>query len=123
MQPFVDHTSNLNNGTITDFELSLYFLTSIDENKEIKGNDDIFLYPNPVMYQLELELITNGNGNYQISVIDINGSVVKLIDANFVNGANNLEIDVHSLESGIYVVLVRNESGAILNRANFIKSK
>lgn len=66
-------------------------------NITFAGNDDIIIYPNPVSNILSIK---NINSFDKVEIFDSNGRIVKI-------SANEKDIDVEDLQSGIYFVKIQ----------------
>lgn len=73
------------------------------------------IYPNPVKDMLVIEL--NDFSSIDVSIIDISGKIIYY--NNFSNSSKQLNINVQSLENGIYFIQLKNEDGRIVKR--FVK--
>ncbi len=78
--------------------------------------NDISLHPNPVKDKLFIENL-NLNENYIISISNLNGQNVLQKEIS----TNSTEIDISTLEKGIYFVSVYNASNKLLQTQKFIK--
>ena len=81
------------------------------ENVNESGQQLLSLYPNPTRNTLTL----NGNfeGRTEIKVIDLSGRTVKHFVA---NGLNQMRLNVSDLQSGVYFVIVSNETGNAVSK-------
>lgn len=68
------------------------------------------LYPNPVSSVLTIEASQNLGGN--IEIVDINGKLVKTVRSE----GMNLQIDVSSLENGVYFIHVKGNQQMAVKR-------
>ena len=75
------------------------------------------LFPNPVVSTLNIK--TNVDGDYQIKVYNILGEVVYSIEESFQNTSISKNIDMGSLNSGVYLVKVTSQNVTSVKR--FIK--
>jgi hypothetical protein len=82
--------------------------------------NELSLYPNPVLDQLQIEYLSTTLSLGEISILDINGKVV--LEEKIINviGENKQIIDISALTLGIY--LCRINSGNKMNISKFIKS-
>ena len=79
--------------------ISISEITAVAE--KISNSFFVELYPNPTQDRLNIRL---AEGNYQLSIYDING---KLVKSTFING--NYTADISELPSGIFVVDIMNK--------------
>jgi len=81
------------------------FITGLKNNDGSKG---IFIFPNPVNDQINVS--TEGlNGTYNLSIINIQGFVVKQLTAYFEAGSIQ-QIDISGLNTGYYIVRIENDT-------------
>ncbi len=85
--------------------------TAINENNYTSGND-ISVYPNPFQSTTTLEFNLSENKNASISIVDVEGRIVKKISTkNLLSGKNRITIDLSELKAGIYFCkLISNEN-------------
>lgn len=69
---------------------------------------DIFLAPNPTSESTDLYLPSNLKGNVEIGIYDAAGKLVKNLSK---AASSKINIDVRAFDTGIYLVLVKTESG------------
>lgn len=84
------------------------------ENKNI-----VFLYPNPVVNEVNLSIRLTKSQQVQLRIIDNVGSVVKQQQFTFTAGNNSLSINLSSLAKGLYYVELKGES--LNERKRFVK--
>jgi hypothetical protein len=83
--------------------------------ESLLGNSDfnaldqnlISVFPNPVSDVVSIS--SNLNAMNSVSVIDINGRVIKNVEY---NGVSNLEINISDLNSGVYFLNIATENGS-----------
>ena len=92
--------------------------TSIEDGANI---GDLMLYPNPASEQLTISLNSTISGNTMLSIIDVNGRLVRTLSSTFNKGTNKLSIPVIELADGIYSIRIENAGSSITHR--FVKSK
>lgn len=72
---------------------------------EIEANSDLLVYPNPSAGIFYFNMPTV-KGNYEISVFDVLGKCVKIVE---VSNARNMEaLDLSALQEGVYVLKMRS---------------
>jgi hypothetical protein len=96
-----DDGSLTNNWTVN---IELYSTTVENDLK----NDDILLYPNPAKDKFTVQSLKFKVGYATFEIYDLNGR--KLLEKNFPAGSENVEIDVSSLQSGIYFCRLTSEN-------------
>ncbi len=89
---------------------------------EIILSNDIKLIPNPVTDKLDLNITRNNNSSLTIKIYDNNGLLVYDNLINAISGESNFNINTSNYNSGIYNVVIFNNSEILLNRS-FIKIK
>ena len=84
-------------------------------SNETKNEDLLSIYPNPAQSFINVEL-NSKNSIYDVKIIDLMGKTVYSSD----NLLNN-RIDISSLETGNYIIVVNSEEGKQLGK--FVKTK
>lgn len=79
---------------------------SVNDLQETQWN--IFTYPNPVTNELRIELPKIANENFEISIFDING---KLVKKSFDNKNGQFVIDTGALKNNFYILQVQCGNG------------
>lgn len=77
------------------------------------------VYPNPVKDQLNLSIVSPASEKASITVTDVTGKVVMLLNKTLVSGDNNLNINVSTLSTGSYYI--RLVAGDETKTTQFIK--
>jgi hypothetical protein len=96
-------------------------------NVEVKGTipNTLYLltnYPNPFNPHTVIHYAIPKSGKLNISVYDVNGSLVKiLLDKNSVVGEYDISFDGSNLSSGIYIVRMTTEQTSLINKIALIK--
>jgi hypothetical protein len=92
------------------FRSDNFFKVDIDE---IFAEDDAGLnlkvYPNPVIQQATVELVSRRNAEVTLQVFDLSGRMIISRTEMVQPGVNRLQIDMSSLKKGTYIV--RTSSG------------
>ena len=78
--------------------------------------------PNPVIRDLvlEIEIVENSTINLQISSI-LGKNVIEKQKIQLSTGKNSLSLPTQNLESGVYLLTIRNENNLVLQTKKFIK--
>jgi parallel beta-helix repeat protein len=71
---------------------------------------NVSLYPNPTHGQLELKLDLPMAEDGQVEIIDLHGRIVQAAKHSLQMGSNVIHLDLSSLSTGVYTVVVRSES-------------
>ena len=77
---------------------------------------EIVIYPNPSSGNFTIEFLSNKSNTLSISVVDILGKIVASESWIVYEGENRKGLDLFSLSSGVYTVLVKNEEGVSQQR-------
>lgn len=101
------------------FEVTIDDCIGIDESI---ANDGISLYPNPATSNIEVVFSEKAGQEYTIVVYNSAGQVVSEISGVSFGEKQNVNIDVSSYRSGIYIINLVSESGLNL-RSRFKKTR
>ena len=80
-------------------------------NNDVQTNQHLTIqkaYPNPTSDIINLEMGYIGEGIAQIQIMDLTGRVVYSSQQNLQEGFNTVELDVHTLSSGLYIVKIKD---------------
>jgi hypothetical protein len=114
MQDFtfpVTYTVTSENGQITnEWVVTISVTTEINEVKDI----DFSIYPNPAKGKFGVRSLEFGVNGGILEIYDLNGR--KLLEKQIPVGAEEIEVDVSSLESGVYMCLTRTENGSVTKK-------
>lgn len=92
--------------------------TELSAVNKLKFNEDeIVVYPNPAQDQLNIKLINNNAGNLNLTLFDISGKALITKTANSAN-AFDYQLDVSSLNSGLYLLRITSEKQTITRKIN-----
>ncbi|WP_336514350.1 T9SS type A sorting domain-containing protein [Pollutibacter soli] len=93
----------------TKFEYSKTILV-----KSSGSNNRFVISPNPVVSNLVINLVSDVKETVSIRLIDQSGRIVKSINQNLTNGANQVRLnDLSTLPSGVYVLQIAGKSTLI----------
>jgi len=93
---------------------------SIPENAYIDNNTMMNIYPNPAIENITVSFNQSEKSNVEISILNLNGQMVYNKQVKQVNkGAQNIELPVSGLATGVYMVTVKNSDGKFIGK--FIK--
>jgi hypothetical protein len=100
---WVEQTVDWNSNPITILQEFCSPL-SIDENQNL--NKKISIYPNPTKNYINIKYSESTNENFQYSILDLTGRIVK-------NGTTKFseQINIESLTSGNYIIQIEIENG------------
>jgi len=79
---------------------------------EIPLLEEVNVYPNPTTGTTQLDLVSNGNLNLDLQLVDMTGKVV-LTKSIQVNGKHQELIDMTGFASGSYILNISSESGLL----------
>ncbi len=77
------------------------------------------LFPNPSNGILQLDFETNGVQSYRISILEMNGKVVQIINIGSTSGPVQRSINIENLADGIYMLRLESEEGQLIRK--FVK--
>ena len=82
---------------------------------------NVQVMPNPYMDKLNVNFISESNGNAEVRLVNSSGSLVKIIRTAIVAGHSKVELqDLHSQAPGLYIVtLIIN--GKVIESQKLIK--
>jgi PKD repeat protein len=72
--------------------------------KNILVSQSILLYPNPAAERIHLEFNASEDGQGEYTIYDLRGAVVAHSKIQTIEGENELEIDIHELPAGSYIL-------------------
>ncbi len=111
--------NQINIGTTLNFNVlnaGTQALTSADENT-ILADNLVELAPNPVMDQLNIQLYNNIEAN-NYEIYNLSGQ--QILKNNIGKSVDNFDIDVTSLNQGMYILRVNTNDGIIIKK--FVKN-
>jgi len=82
---------------------------------------DLLITPNPAKELIDISFNSAIKGNSEIKLIDISGAIQSVSPCNVSLGANSRTIDISSLPSGTYTVIVTLEGEIIVSEKVIIK--
>lgn len=81
--------------------------TVLKKDKDISNS--VKVLPNPASNEFEVIVDGLGDGNYELSLVDVSGKEVLNISINVLNGSGAKTIDVSSLPAGVYTLTGLNQ--------------
>lgn len=107
-----DYTLNVSGGT-----------AKFKESKNIEEtNTAIVVYPNPAVDILKIDFALAEKEDIQVSIYDLNASLLKTINAKGDVGKNSVDVNVSDLKAGQYLLYIRRGQ-EVVKRSKFIISK
>lgn len=79
------------------------------------------IWPNPVQDLLFVNLVTTAGSQATVKLFDSKGALVKMQKGTLLQGSNQLNIDVRSLEHGTYFLLIDWNNGRMKKTAQVLK--
>ncbi|TCN50693.1 T9SS C-terminal target domain-containing protein [Flavobacterium circumlabens] len=107
-----DYTLNVSGGTAKFME----------SKSRQETNTAIVVYPNPAVDILKIDFALAEKKDIQVSIYDMNASLVKTIIAKGNLGQNNVEVNVSDLKAGQYLLYIRRGQ-EVIKRSKFIIAK
>ncbi|MHC0443470.1 GEVED domain-containing protein [Flavobacterium sp. 3-210] len=107
-----DYTLNVSGGT-AKFKQS--------KNIEETTNTAMIVYPNPAVDILKIDFALAENQDIQVSIYDLNASLLKTINAKGNRGQNSLDVNVSDLKAGQYLLSIKR-GNEVVKRSKFIIS-
>lgn len=105
------YNPTLNGGIVVNSSHSSYKKSDLFENNNQVNTNDIIIYPNPVINELNLDFNKSKLKVNKIKLYDFNGRLVKFLE----NGQNNLS----DIQSGVYYLNIYTDDNEYITK--FIK--
>ena len=95
-------------GCSIDTTICIKYLTA---NHELQNKKSIRIYPNPVKDILFIDIGSNELENYEISLLDLSGKIIKTVN----NSPNKslLSIDISGINAGFYLIKIHSDKSGI----------
>lgn len=91
--------------------------TGFDSQLKFEQQPSLKVFPNPTAGEFFVQIKNLKDEQINLSVINITGQVVKVLDANeFTTEKNNIPVNISDLASGIYFVRLETSDTAITER-------
>jgi len=75
--------------------------------------DDSRVWPNPVTDALNLSFRSTVSGNVPVSIIDLNGRMIRQESLAFARGGNSISLNAADLPAGLYLLRVGNDTNTM----------
>ena len=85
----------------------------IDEKFDI---NEVVIFPNPSNGNFVLDIVSDFDGKYDVSVIDISGKLIYISKFNFTVGNNSIPVSINNINSGAYSLMISNGSNKVIKR-------
>lgn len=79
-------------------------------DKVLSRNSELKIYPNPAMDELNVEFYSLQETKIQIQIADMNGRLVKQIQAQVSKEVNKISLSISDLKAGMYTLRIHNLS-------------
>jgi len=66
--------------------------------------EDLTIYPNPVLGPAHVRCVTDSTGNMLIRILDMNGIVVQVVEAVKAQSYFEKDIQLYTLKAGVYYI-------------------
>lgn len=86
------------------------------ETSNIDKPKDIYIYPNPFNTTLNIEVNRPYIQDYQLEIYTSEGKLIRNIDFR-----DSIEPDMNGLSNGLYLILIKDKEGNVLNNERIIK--
>jgi hypothetical protein len=96
-------------------------LSEVTGIKDISKEIGLGIYPNPVSDILNVSFDAAQTTTTAISVMNLNGAVVKTISTEEYTGSNNIKLNMSDLSNGIYILHIVTPSGVANQKFTLIK--
>ena len=86
---------------------------------EVKPVEDVrmTIYPNPCKGPANIHFSVEAEGSCRLDVFDLRGRMVEnLLQSQMKPGFYNVETDTRNYPAGVYVLVLKNESGSVRTR-------
>ncbi len=90
---------------------------AVDEHMVV---NDIVAWPNPVVGDLNIAMVSEMHGAVELTITDLNGRVVRAEQLILNNGRNQLRLNTKDLGAGLYLVRITNDANTVSLR--FVKT-
>jgi len=88
---------------------------------EIKGLNDVNLYPNPASNTCTIEVSATENLEASIEINNMLGATIQSGKWQIISGDNKIPLDLSGMASGIYTVAIHTPSGILTRKLDIIK--
>lgn len=109
-----------NNNSRSGFTLNVVHTSALGV-EELTSISGLNTFPNPVQEQLNINLESLSSTKAEIVVSDMLGKVILVENANLNNGSNKLNLNVSSLDAGLYILSVRDLNSNSLQSVRFVR--
>lgn len=107
-----------NNLYVDDILISNDLRLNVQENNLIAG---VNVFPNPSNSVVNVEFEVQNQENVTVSILNTVGQTVSSNNLGSVSGVQTTQMDVSSLESGMYIVRIKTANGETTKRISVIK--
>ncbi|MBP9187033.1 MAG: T9SS type A sorting domain-containing protein, partial [Bacteroidia bacterium] len=105
-----------------DFDGSYTYSEVVVVKQEGVQNEQISVYPNPVMDKLTIEIETLKGGAADVIITDITGKTISSLPINVIKGFNKYELNnTTNLTNGVYMITIVQNGQKVYN-SKFVKA-
>ncbi len=112
LKSFTVTYQNLQEGAKTSFHLYIGSLSFTGVSEELVKN--LVLYPNPAKSTISLQSPAGGLGSTGFEIYDLTGK--KLLEQSVPSGDEKIEVDVSTLQSGVYFCRISTEGHSVTKK-------
>ncbi len=87
---------------------------------ELTAMNDIVAWPNPVVDDLNIAMVSALHGIVDVTITDLNGRVVRMEQRTLSSGRNQLRLNTEDLGAGLYMLRIGNDASKVSLR--FVKT-
>ncbi|WP_370087876.1 endonuclease [Ekhidna sp.] len=85
---------------------------AVEETLEVV--EEFIVYPNPVVERLTIRIEGDKDEEVKFRLMDMNGRVLLFKDVTLVDGANDIELDISTMEQGMYLLdIIQNNTSQL----------
>jgi hypothetical protein len=100
----------------SDFVLNPLVPTGIASNANSNVLNTVGNYPNPASDFTTISLVLNEAKDFEVTLYNAIGQLLKTINVNGQIGKNNVNLDLSNLSSGVYVYTVKTEGSSVTKK-------
>ncbi|MCH8331935.1 MAG: OmpA family protein, partial [Bacteroidetes bacterium] len=87
----------------------------------IRPKMELIVYPNPAIGTTNLTVITKEDGNINLSLYDLNGKLVKVIEKAYLEAGNHLYyISKGTMDSNVYLIRLESKDSVITKKVSLL---
>ena len=115
-------------GTVSPFNYSAWttsatFTTASTRLGNFTAENKILLFPNPASELVTIRIVSSENFKSLIQVTDMTGRIMITLVAEITEGENNFDLNIADLSSGMYIVCIKDATGACRMNSTLSKTE